>query len=113
MFRSSSRVARPIAACVSKSNATRAVGGFTLPNCGNITQFQKGGLVLRVAVARMASTTVKVPPMAESLTEGSLKEYTKQVGEFIKQDELLATIETDKIDVEVNAPTSGKVTKLA
>ena len=50
--------------------------------------------------------------MAESLTEGSLKEYTKQVGEFIKQDELLATIETDKIDIEVNAPVSGTITKL-
>ena len=50
--------------------------------------------------------------MAESLTEGSLKEYTKQVGDFIKQDELLATIETDKIDIEVNAPVSGTITKL-
>lgn len=38
--------------------------------------------------------------MAESLTEGSLKEYTKNVGDFIKEDELLATIETDKIDIE-------------
>lgn len=51
--------------------------------------------------------------MAESLTEGSLKEFTKQVGEFIEQDELLATIETDKIDVEVNSPVSGTITKLA
>ncbi|KAH3901984.1 related to Dihydrolipoyllysine-residue succinyltransferase component of 2-oxoglutarate dehydrogenase complex, mitochondrial [Saccharomycodes ludwigii] len=57
-------------------------------------------------------TSVKVPPMAESLTEGSLKDYTKKVGEFIKQDELLATIETDKIDVEVNSPVTGTVTKL-
>ena len=61
---------------------------------------------------RWASTSVPVPPMAESLTEGSLKEYTKQVGDFIKQDELLATIETDKIDIEVNAPVSGTITKL-
>lgn len=50
--------------------------------------------------------------MAESLTEGSLKEYTKSVGDFIKEDELLATIETDKIDIEVNSPVSGTVTKL-
>ena len=61
---------------------------------------------------RYASTSVQVPPMAESLTEGSLKEFTKQVGEYIEQDELLATIETDKIDIEVNAPVSGTVTKL-
>lgn len=58
------------------------------------------------------STVVKVPTMAESLTEGSLKEYSKQVGEFIKQDELLATIETDKIDIEVNSPIDGTISKL-
>ena len=61
---------------------------------------------------RWASTSVKVPQMAESLTEGSLKEFTKAVGDFIEQDELLATIETDKIDIEVIAPVSGTVSKL-
>lgn len=113
MFRSSHRVARPIASCVSKRNLARVASGFALPQSSCIaSQFQNYLLVQRVAASRLASTTVKVPPMAESLTEGSLKEFTKQVGEYIKQDELLATIETDKIDVEVNAPTSGKVTKL-
>ncbi|QLL31959.1 hypothetical protein HG536_0C01270 [Torulaspora globosa] len=62
--------------------------------------------------ARWESTSVMVPQMAESLTEGSLKEFTKKEGEYIEQDELLATIETDKIDVEVNAPVSGTITKL-
>ncbi|ODQ46220.1 hypothetical protein PICMEDRAFT_24994, partial [Pichia membranifaciens NRRL Y-2026] len=55
---------------------------------------------------------VKVPEMAESITEGSLSSFSKSVGDFINQDELLATIETDKIDVEVNAPVSGTVTEL-
>lgn len=68
--------------------------------------------ILYVAQYRWASTSVKVPSMAESLTEGSLKEYTKKVGEFVEADELLATIETDKIDMEVNSPVSGTVTKL-
>lgn len=61
---------------------------------------------------RFESSSVKVPTMAESLTEGSLKEFTKNVGDFIKEDELLATIETDKIDIEVNSPITGKITKL-
>lgn len=65
-----------------------------------------------VAQYRWASVSVKVPSMAESLTEGSLKEYTKKVGEFVEQDELLATIETDKIDIEVNSPASGTISKL-
>lgn len=61
---------------------------------------------------RFNSTSVKVPQMAESITEGSLKEFTKQVGDFIAEDDLLATIETDKIDIEVNSPISGTITKL-
>lgn len=61
---------------------------------------------------RLESTSVEVPPMAESLTEGTLSEFTKKVGEYIHEDELFATIETDKIDIEVNAPVSGKVVKL-
>lgn len=61
---------------------------------------------------RYNSTSVKVPQMAESLTEGSLKEFTRKVGDYIAADELLATIETDKIDVEVTAPVSGIITKL-
>lgn len=50
--------------------------------------------------------------MAESITEGTLKQFNKQVGDFVKQDEEIATIETDKIDVSVNAPMSGKITEL-
>ncbi|ORX39719.1 2-oxoglutarate metabolism-related protein [Kockovaella imperatae] len=55
---------------------------------------------------------VKVPQMAESITEGTLKQWSKAVGDFVKQDEEIATIETDKIDVSVNAPKSGKITEL-
>lgn len=61
---------------------------------------------------RFEATSVKVPPMAESLTEGSLKDFTKEVGDFIEEDQLLATIETDKIDIEVNSPVSGTIKKL-
>jgi 2-oxoglutarate dehydrogenase E2 component (dihydrolipoamide succinyltransferase) len=50
-----------------------------------------------------------VPTIAESLTEGTLSQFRKQVGDFIEQDEELATIEMDKIDVSVNAPHSGTI----
>ncbi|KAI0090436.1 hypothetical protein BDY19DRAFT_887906 [Irpex rosettiformis] len=56
--------------------------------------------------------TVKVPQMAESISEGTLKSWLKQPGEFVNADEEVATIETDKIDVSVNAPTAGKITEL-
>lgn len=50
--------------------------------------------------------------MAESITEGTLVQLTKQIGDYVEQDEELATIETDKIDVAVNAPHSGVIQRL-
>lgn len=47
--------------------------------------------------------------MAESISEGTLKQWSKQIGDFVEQDEEIATIETDKIDVAVNAPESGTI----
>lgn len=67
---------------------------------------------LQNAGVRFNATIVKVPDMAESITEGTLTEYSKAVGDYVKQDETVATIETDKIDVEVNAPISGTISEL-
>ncbi|KAF7986353.1 hypothetical protein HWV62_35356 [Athelia sp. TMB] len=50
--------------------------------------------------------------MAESITEGTLKTWTKKVGDTVEADEEVATIETDKIDVSVNAPQAGKIVEL-
>jgi len=56
--------------------------------------------------------TVKVPNVAESITEGTLKSWTKKVGDYVEADEEVATIETDKVDVSVNAPFAGKIVEL-
>lgn len=53
------------------------------------TQFQQ--------VRTYADTIVKVPQMAESISEGTLKQFNKQVGDYVEQDEEIATIETDKV----------------
>ncbi|KAI9852905.1 MAG: 2-oxoglutarate dehydrogenase complex E2 component [Vezdaea acicularis] len=55
--------------------------------------------------------------MAESISEGTLKQWSKlpadgtriEIGDFVEQDEEIATIETDKIDVAVNAPEPGTI----
>jgi 2-oxoglutarate dehydrogenase E2 component (dihydrolipoamide succinyltransferase) len=44
-----------------------------------------------------ADKVVKVPQMAESISEGTLKQWSKQIGDFVEQDEEIATIETDKV----------------
>ncbi|TQS39371.1 hypothetical protein Golomagni_00109 [Golovinomyces magnicellulatus] len=59
-----------------------------------------------------AVKTIKVPQMAESISEGTLKQWSKSIGDFVEQDEEIATIETDKIDVAVNAPEAGTIKEL-
>ncbi|KAJ2805189.1 hypothetical protein H4R20_002194, partial [Coemansia guatemalensis] len=50
--------------------------------------------------------------MADSITEGTLKAWTKQVGEQVEQDEEVASIETDKVDIPVNSPVAGVIREL-
>ncbi|KAJ2610381.1 2-oxoglutarate dehydrogenase complex E2 component [Coemansia sp. RSA 1365] len=56
--------------------------------------------------------TIKVPHMADSITEGTLKAWAKQVGEQVEQDEEVASIETDKVDIPVNSPVAGVIREL-
>ena len=59
-------------------------------------------------------TTVKVtlPEMGESVTEGSIVEWRKKVGEWINEGDTLVEVTTDKVDVEVPATASGVITAL-
>ncbi|KAI9265395.1 dihydrolipoyllysine-residue succinyltransferase E2 component [Helicostylum pulchrum] len=59
-----------------------------------------------------ADKVVQVPQMAESISEGTLKQWVKNVGDFVRQDDEVATIETDKIDVTVNSPASGTIVEI-
>lgn len=40
---------------------------------------------------------IKTPYMADSITQGTLAAWEKQVGDFVSQDETVANIETDKV----------------
>lgn len=48
---------------------------------------------------RCSAETVKVPQMAESISEGTLKSWSKKEGDSVQVDEEVATIETDKVRV--------------
>lgn len=50
----------------------------------------------QTSALRMAET-VQVPQMAESISEGTLKQWNKKKGDFVEADEEVATIETDKV----------------
>ena len=53
------------------------------------------------------STEVKVPTLGESVSEATIGEWLKQPGEAVAADEPIASLETDKVAVEVPAPTAG------
>jgi len=55
---------------------------------------------------------IKAPTFPESVQEGSLATWHKQVGETVKRDELLVDIETDKVVLEVVAPAAGVLTEV-
>ena len=57
------------------------------------------------------ATNVKVPTLGESITEGTLAEWLKQPGDPVKQDEPIASLETDKVSVEVPSPVAGVLTR--
>src|SRR5919112_3008889 len=50
---------------------------------------------------------VEVPALGESITEGTLAQWLKKPGEAVKADEPIASLETDKVTVEVPAPIAG------
>jgi 2-oxoglutarate decarboxylase len=56
--------------------------------------------------------SVTLPEMGESVTEGSVVEWRKQVGEFVGEGDPLVEVTTDKVDVEVPATVSGVVTRI-
>jgi 2-oxoglutarate dehydrogenase E2 component (dihydrolipoamide succinyltransferase) len=52
-------------------------------------------------------TEVKVPTLGESITEATLGEWLKQPGDPVQADEPIASLETDKVSVEVPSPVAG------
>jgi len=58
------------------------------------------------------STQLIVPTLGESITEATVSKWLKKVGEPFEVDEPLVEIETDKITVEVPAPTSGTLSEI-
>ena len=53
------------------------------------------------------ATNVLMPQLGESIVEGTIVRWNKQVGETVNRDEPLFEVSTDKVDAEIPAPTGG------
>ena len=60
----------------------------------------------------MAIVEVKVPELSESIAEASMLTWKKKAGEAVAADEILIEIETDKVVLEVPAPSAGVLTEI-
>ena len=60
----------------------------------------------------MAIVEVKVPQLSESVAEATLLQWKKKVGDAVAVDEILIEVETDKVVMEVPAPSAGVIVEL-
>ncbi|MEX8031652.1 2-oxoglutarate dehydrogenase, E2 component, dihydrolipoamide succinyltransferase [Microbacterium sp. 20-116] len=58
------------------------------------------------------STSVVLPALGESVTEGTVTRWLKQVGDTVQEDEGLLEISTDKVDTEIPSPISGVIEEI-
>jgi 2-oxoglutarate dehydrogenase E2 component (dihydrolipoamide succinyltransferase) len=58
------------------------------------------------------TTDIRVPTLGESITEATVGKWFKQAGEAVKADEPLVELETDKVTLEVNAPSAGVLSEI-
>src|SRR3954447_13112709 len=61
---------------------------------------------------RATSVQITMPQMGESVTEGTVLGWLKEVGDHVEAGEPLVEISTDKVDAEVPAPTAGTLVKI-
>ncbi|WP_045272984.1 biotin/lipoyl-containing protein, partial [Microbacterium azadirachtae] len=58
------------------------------------------------------STPVVLPALGESVTEGTVTRWLKQVGDTVQADEGLLEISTDKVDTEIPSPVTGVIEEI-
>src|SRR5579864_1213427 len=59
------------------------------------------------------ATEIKVPTLGESVTSATVARWMKHAGDAVAADEPLVELETDKVTVEVSAPTAGVLSSIA
>jgi len=60
----------------------------------------------------MARIEVPMPQMGESIAEGTVSRWLKQIGDLVERDEPILEISTDKVDAEIPAPQSGRLVEV-
>src|SRR5256885_16658211 len=59
------------------------------------------------------ATSVQMPALGESVTEGTVTRWLKQEGDRVEVDEPLLEVSTDKVDTEIPSPVAGALQRIA
>ncbi len=59
-----------------------------------------------------SGTDVELPALGESVTEGTVTRWLKEVGEEVAEDEPLLEVSTDKVDTEIPSPAAGTLLEI-
>jgi len=60
----------------------------------------------------MGRTTLKMPQLGESVTEGTVDRWLKQEGDMVRRDEPIVEVVTDKVNAEIPSPFEGRLVRI-
>ncbi|HUZ50514.1 MAG TPA: multifunctional oxoglutarate decarboxylase/oxoglutarate dehydrogenase thiamine pyrophosphate-binding subunit/dihydrolipoyllysine-residue succinyltransferase subunit [Candidatus Dormibacteraeota bacterium] len=86
--------------------------GATHANGATVSMPERVESAPKQAASEPKLIDITLPEMGESVAEGSIIEFRKKIGEFVSEGDTIVEVTTDKVDVEVPAPSSGVVTQL-
>src|SRR2546426_10266888 len=66
----------------------------------------------KLKTGEIMATEVVMPQMGESIAEGTITKWLKNVGDHVDRDEPLFEISTDKVDAEIPSPAAGTLTEV-
>src|SRR3954470_14980268 len=89
----------------------RRTSGLKAPS-PMVRPFIHAGYCPFLHMATRTTVQITLPAMGESVTEGTVLEWRKQVGDRVEADEPIVEVSTDKVDAEVPAPASGTLTAI-
>src|SRR5207302_368767 len=82
-------------------------------NCGHGGMLRPVGRPSSLRYTRnVAVSQIKMPQLGESVTEGTVDKWLKHEGDFVKRDEPLVEVVTDKVNAEIPSPFEGKLVKI-
>src|SRR5437773_4108771 len=61
----------------------------------------------------MGVSQIKMPQLGESVTEGTVDKWLKHEGDYVKRDEPLVEVVTDKVNAEIPSPYEGRLVRIS